>query len=172
MTRERARDPEWAEAMIARWVHDQQAVAETSVEHNKTAEWGYACVRCGAAEGPFNYRYGRADEPVCRGDCAAPQSTGKDAVPVAHDPPEQASDYFAIEASVLLMRRHPGVANGEWRKFLAFGTEEEARSFLRQNPPGGEAEFRLAVQRKTREWLDPPAVRVPQPEEPATETSG
>lgn len=50
---------------LARWAHEQQAVAVESVEHNRTAVHVRGCIRCGRTDTMVVYRAGRADEPVC-----------------------------------------------------------------------------------------------------------
>jgi hypothetical protein len=50
---------------LAEWAHAQQSVAESSVEHNKTAVLVRGCILCGRMDTPTVYRFGRADQSVC-----------------------------------------------------------------------------------------------------------
>lgn len=56
---------------LARWAHEQQAVAEASVVHNASAALVRGCVECGRMDTPVVYLFGRADHPHCadRGAC-------------------------------------------------------------------------------------------------------
>ena len=52
-------------ASLSAWAYAQQAVAEASVEHNKTAVLVRGCILCGRTDTATVYRFGRADECVC-----------------------------------------------------------------------------------------------------------